>query len=181
MATIEGLDRMLAGHPFFEDMSERARGLIAGCAANRVFHRGEHLLREGDPADVFYLLRHGSVAIELHAPGRSALVLETLRDGEVIGWSWLVPPYRTQFDARAIGLVRALSINGKCLRDKCAEDSSLGYEFLSRFARLLAERLTATRLQLLDLYGHPSDYAARPAERPLEAPTSPAKPGPSGP
>lgn len=180
MASIEGLDRILAEHPFFHDMSERARGLIAGCAANRVFHNGDYLLREGDPANVFFLVRHGAVAMEVNAPGRSALVLETLGDGDVIGWSWLVPPYRIQFDSRAIGLVRALSIDAKCLRGKCEDDPGLGYEFLSHFVRVMAERLTATRLQLLDVYGHPSDYAEVPAARPIEEPTSPAKPSPTG-
>ncbi len=181
MATIGGLDRLLAEHPFFNDMSERARGLIAGCAANRVFHDGEYLMREGEPSDTFFLVRHGAVAVEVNAPGGSPLVLETLGDGDVLGWSWLVPPYRVQFDCRAVGLVRALSIDGKCLRGKCEEDASLGYEFLSHFVRVMAERLTATRLQMLDIYGHPSDYVEAQNRVAIEtAAMVPAKPSPNG-
>lgn len=179
MVQIEGLEHLLAEHLFFRDMSQHARDLIAGCAANRVFHDGERLLREGDPADVFYLVRHGAVAVEVQAPGRRPLVLETLSDGEVLGWSWLVPPYRVQFDGRAVGLVRALAIDARCLRGKCEEDPVLGYEFLSHFARVMAERLTAARLQMLDIYGHPDDYMdTQPAYE--AAPTAPAKPSPAG-
>ncbi|WP_209262530.1 cyclic nucleotide-binding domain-containing protein [Thiorhodococcus minor] len=179
MTQIEGLERLLAEHPFFRDMSQRARDLIAGCAANRVFHDGERLLREGDQADVFYLVRHGAVAVEVQAPGRKPLVLETLGDGEVLGWSWLVPPYRVQFDGRAVGLVRALAMDAKCLRGKCAKDPALGYEFLSHFVGVMAERLTAARLQMLDIYGHPGDYMEM-SQGLTGEDSAPAKPSPTG-
>ena len=92
MVEIERLEQTLAEHPFFHDMSERARELIAGCATHVVLHDGDRVYREGDPADKFYLLRHGNVALEVHVPGRPPLVIETLGAGEVLGWSWLVPP-----------------------------------------------------------------------------------------
>jgi CRP-like cAMP-binding protein len=177
MGEIAGLERLLARHPFFADMSETARGLIAGCAGNRVFHDGERIFREGEPADTFYLVRHGAVALEVNEPGREPLVIETLGDGEVLGWSWLVPPYRVRFDARAVGLVRAIGIDGKCLRGKCDEDCALGYEFYKHFLPVVANRLTAARLQMMDIYGHPSAYAQA-AEPFSEQPSPPAKPGP---
>ena len=179
MTQIEGLEQLLAQHPFFSDMSEQARGLIAGCTSNRVFHDGDYIMREGDPAEQFYLVRHGNVALEINIPGRKALVIETLHDGEVLGWSWLVPPYRVRFDARAVGLVRSFSIDGKCLRGKCEEDCQLGYEFYKHFLPLVVDRLTAARLQMIDIYGHPAEYAAA-GEDFDEQPSAPAKPAPVG-
>jgi len=177
MGQIAGLEQILAKHPFFADMSETARGLIAGCAANRVFHLGDRIFGEGDPADTFYLVRHGVVALEINVPGREPLVIETLGEGEVLGWSWLVPPFQERFDARAVGLVRAISIDGKCLRGKCDADYALGYEFYKHFLPVVADRLTAARLQMMDIYGHPAAYAPE-AEPFSEQPSPPAKPGP---
>ncbi len=178
MTQVEGLERILAEHPFFSDMSAHAQGLIVGCTGNRVFNDGAHILREGDEADSFYLIRHGTVALEIHMPGRAPLVIETLDDGEVLGWSWLLPPYRVRFDARAVGLVRTLSIDGKCLRAKCEQDCALGYEFYKHFLPVVAERLTAARLQMLDMYGHPDAYLQ---ERTDAAADAPAKPSPEHP
>ncbi len=179
MAQIDGLEQMLAQHPFFSDMSEKARELIAGCTSNRVFHDGEVILREGEPADYFYLVRHGNVALEINLPTRKPLVIETLHDGEILGWSWLVPPYRVRFDARAVGLVRTFSIDGKCLRGKCESDCRLGYEFYKHFLPVVVDRLTAARLQMIDIYGHPEEYAE--ANTGFNGqPSAPARPSPDG-
>lgn len=177
MPQVEDLDRMLAEHPFFHDLSERSRGLITDCATTRIFHDGNYILREGDAADQFFLIRHGTVALEVHAPGRSALVIETLNDGDVLGWSWLVPPYRVHLDARAVGLVRLLSVDARCLRGKWEQDCPLAYELYQHFLPIVAERLTAARLQLLDIYGHPGEYAE---STPSQTPVEPAKPSPKG-
>ena len=127
--------------------------LMAACAATRVFGDGAYLTREGDPADTFFVIRKGSVAIETHVPQRGALVIETLHDHELVGWSWLVPPYRTQFDVRANGPAHTIAFDGACLRGKCDADPLLGYELLRRFSAVLLERLQATRLRLIDVYG----------------------------
>ena len=82
------------------------------------FEAGQYLFHEGESADQFYLLRHGRVALELRDPARGAVTLQTLREGEVFGLSWLVPPYRWTYDARAIDLVRAIAIDAACLRRK---------------------------------------------------------------
>lgn len=178
MGPIESLARTLAQYPFFREMTDNARVLIAGCAANAVFRDGDAILREGDPADTFYYIRHGSVALEVNAPGRRPLVIETLGDGEVLGWSWLVPPYRLQFDARAVGLVRLLAIDGKCLRDKCEQDFQLDYELHKHFLPVVVGRLAAARIQLIDMYGHPGAYM-EPEMELAEMPSAPAKPYPA--
>ena len=115
--------------------------------------RGEFLFHEGDPANQFYLVRSGRVRLETLVPGRAPVVLETIQAGEVIGWSWLFPPYLWHFDAVATESVRATVFDGKCLRGKCEENHDLGYELAMRSAQIMMQRLQATRLQLLDVYG----------------------------
>jgi CRP-like cAMP-binding protein len=117
------------------------------------FEAGQYLFREGDPADQFYLLRQGRVALELTAPGRGAVTFQTLGPGEIVGVSWLIPPYRLNYDAKALELVRAIAMDAACLRQKCEADHHLGYEMMKRFMPVLIQRLQATRLQILDVYG----------------------------
>jgi CRP-like cAMP-binding protein len=147
------LDAVVLDAPVFAGLEARYAAQLVGCAATAGFKRGESVFREGDPADVFYVVRRGRVALELFVPGRGALTIETLEPGEVVGWSWLFPPYRWHFDARAITAVRAVAVDGACLRGKCDHDSALGYELMRRFSAVLIERLQATRVRLLDLYG----------------------------
>jgi CRP/FNR family cyclic AMP-dependent transcriptional regulator len=151
--TIETFEKILGSHPFFADLASPHLATIVGCAANVVFDPGEFIFREGTPVDRFYVLREGKVAVEVAASGRGALTIETLEDGEVLGWSWIFPPYTAHFDARAVTRVRALSLDGACLRRKCESDVALGYNLVKRFAGLLIQRLEATRIQLLDVYG----------------------------
>ena len=150
METIEGL---LHAVPLFRGMTDPELELLAGCATNARFQEGDVLFGEGDAADTFYLVRHGTVALETFVPPRGSVTIETIESGEVVGWSWLFPPYRWHFDARAVTLVRATAFDGACLRGKCEDDSALGYDLMSRFAQVLIERLQWTRLRLLDVYG----------------------------
>jgi CRP/FNR family cyclic AMP-dependent transcriptional regulator len=153
---MEGLERIIKEHPFFADLGEDFCNLVCGCAKNVRFEAGQYLFREGEPADQFYLIRHGRVALELTTPGRVSLTLQTLAEGEVVGVSWLIPPYRWTSDARAIELVRAIAMDATCLRQKCEADHHLGYEMMKRVVSILVQRLQATRLQVLDVYGTPA-------------------------
>jgi CRP/FNR family cyclic AMP-dependent transcriptional regulator len=150
---MQTLDALLSRAPVFAGLGREELELVAGCASNVRFVEGEVLFREGDPADIFYLVRHGEIALETFVPARGPMTIETLEAGEVLGWSWLFPPYRWHFDARALTLVRATAFDGACLRGKCVDDPALGYDLMSRFAQVLIERLQWTRLRLLDLYG----------------------------
>ena len=127
--------------------------LIVGCAQNTRVEAGAYLFREGDAADTFYVVRSGAVALEIHVPARDAVVIETLHEGDLLGWSWLFPPYRWSFDARALEPVGAIAFDGACLRGKCEADHDLGYELMQRMSQVIIERLQATRLRLLDVYG----------------------------
>ena len=153
---MRSIEQIVAELPTFEGLAPSYLELISGCGANRVFEAGEHLAREGDPADAFFAIRHGRVALEVTAPGKGAMMVATLGEGAVVGWSWLFPPYRWSFDARALEPTRVIAFDGACLRRKCEEDKGLGYELMQRFAAIMLNRLQATRLQLLDLYGEPA-------------------------
>jgi CRP-like cAMP-binding protein len=150
---METLEPILAAHPFFKGLEPRYLQLIVGCASSVRFNAGEFLLREGEEARQFYLIRHGRVALQIFVPERGPITMQTLEAGEVAGWSWLFPPYRWQFDAQALELTRAIAFDGRCLRTKCEEYHDLGYVLMKRFAYIIAQRLQATRLQLLDVYG----------------------------
>jgi CRP/FNR family transcriptional regulator, cyclic AMP receptor protein len=150
---VQTIDELLGEVDVFRGLADEHLELIAGCALNRVFGAGEHLLREGEPANAFFAIRHGIVALETFVPQRGAVTIETLHGGDVLGWSWLVPPHRTVFDARALGVVRTLAFDGACLRGKCEQDPRLGFELMKRFAAVIVERLQATRLRMLDVYG----------------------------
>jgi len=150
---MEGLEHIVKEHAFFAGLEDDFCKLVCGCAKNVRFEAGDYLFREGDAADQLYLIRHGKIALELTAPGHGAMTFQTLGEGEVVGISWLIPPYRWTFDAKALELVRAISIDATCIRRKCEADHDLGYELMKRFVPVLIERLHATRLQILDVYG----------------------------
>jgi CRP-like cAMP-binding protein len=152
--TIHNFEQVLSEHPFFKDLSRPHLDTVVGCVANVVFQPGEFVFREGEAADRFFLVREGKVAVEVFVPNKGPVTIETIEGGEVLGWSWLFAPYKARFDARALNAVRALSLDGACLRTKCENDPVLGYELLKRFTALVVSRLEATRMQLMDLYGN---------------------------
>ena len=147
------LEAILEKQPFLAGLDARHRRLMAGCARNRRFETGAFLLREGAPADEFFLVREGRVALEIAPPDRPPIVIATLGPGDVVGASWLIPPYRWRLDARAVEPVHAIGLDAACLRRKCERDHDLGYALMTRFLPVFVERLHGTRLQLLDVYG----------------------------
>jgi CRP/FNR family cyclic AMP-dependent transcriptional regulator len=147
------LDQVVRESVVFAGLDDVYAEQLAGCSQNAGFEAGDTLFREGEPADTFYVLRRGRVALELYVPGRGPLTIETIDAGQVVGWSWLFPPHVWHFDARAVAPVRAVAVDGACIRGKCEEDPALGYQLMQRFSAVLLERLNATRLRLADLYG----------------------------
>jgi len=145
-------DALLA-HPFFAGLNEDYVRLIAGCGENTVFKPDQVIATEGDDANEFYILRKGRVAIQIHAAPTGTALLQTLDGGDILGWSWLFPPYRWSTEAKAIQQVHAIRLDGKCLRAKCDRDPAMGYELMKRFSQIMVQRLEATRLRMLDLYG----------------------------
>jgi CRP-like cAMP-binding protein len=144
---------VLGEQAFLKGLSPAHLMAIAECAHPVTFASGKYVFHEGDPANHFYILTYGQVSLELYVPGRGSHVIQTVEKDEVLGWSWLFPPYRWHFDGRALTVVRAIDFNGMCLRAKCDADHDLGYDLMQRFAQTMMSRLQATRLQLLDVYG----------------------------
>lgn len=149
----ESLERIIAEHPFVKDLEAPYLETICGCASNVRFAPGEYIFKYGEPANHFYFLREGTVVLEAFIPEAASRPLQTIGAGEVLGWSWLFPPYQWHYDARVQEAVRAIAFDGKCLRGKCDKDPKFGYEMMKRFARIMSDRLQATRLQIIDVYG----------------------------
>jgi CRP/FNR family transcriptional regulator, cyclic AMP receptor protein len=149
---METLERIITEHPFFAGLESSYTSLLVGCASNVRFQKGAYVFKEGGVANEFYLIRAGQVALEVFAPQRKPIIVSTLGEGDILGWSWLLPPYQWKFHAQAVEDTRAIALDGKCLRTKCEQNHDLGYELLKRFAQIMERRLVATLLQLLDVY-----------------------------
>lgn len=150
---MENLEKILVQHPFVQGLPAEHIQLIVGCAKNVVFEPGKYLFKENEEANSFYIIRTGKVAIEIYSPDVGSIIVQTLGEGDILGWSWLIPPYQWRFDARAVELTRVIELDGTCLRNKCETDPKLGYEIMKRLANVFEQRLDAMRMQLLDLYG----------------------------
>jgi CRP-like cAMP-binding protein len=146
------LEKIIVEHPFFTDLESYYISLLVSCATNVRFDAGKYILREGEEANEFYLIRAGRVAIEINPPQGKPIIVDTLSEGDILGWSWLLPPYTWRFCARAVEPTRAIALDAVCLRSKCEQNHDLGYELLKRFSQSIYRRLDATRLQLLDVY-----------------------------
>jgi CRP/FNR family cyclic AMP-dependent transcriptional regulator len=147
---MQTIDQYLPEHPFFQGLDADTTDLLSGCAVNVHARPGEFLFREDTPADHFYVIRRGRVAIEVHTPARG-VELDELADGDVVGWSWMVPPYQWTFDARAITDTSALAFDAACLRAKCEADPVVGYELTKRFVTVMNHRLQSARVRMLNL------------------------------
>jgi CRP-like cAMP-binding protein len=144
---------LIAEEGIFKGLDRAQLDFVAGCGSNVHFAPEAQILTEGEPANTFYLVRSGSVALSFFVPGRGQVVIDTLSEGDVLGWSWLFAPYRWQFDAVAREDVAAVAFDGACLRTKCDSDAQLGYALTQRFAKVILGRLQSVRLRVLDVYG----------------------------
>jgi CRP-like cAMP-binding protein len=142
---MENLERILSEHPFFQGLSKEHLQVLVGCASNVRFGEGSLIFQTGGEANEFYLIREGRVALETLRAGSNPVTVLELAQGDILGWSWLVPPYHWKFDARVLEPTRALKLNGKCLREKWEKDHDLGFELLRRFATISEERISAVQ------------------------------------
>lgn len=138
----------VAEHPFLQSLSDDHLSALAGCAMRVHYSPGERIFREGDPANRFYLLISGKVSLESQTDEKHVIV-QTIGAGDVLGWSWLFPPYYTHFDARVLEPTEAMFFYGTRLREMCDADHSLGYEMLTRIAKVVIDRLVATQKKLI--------------------------------
>lgn len=148
----EDLTAIMRQHPFLAGLSFEHMQTLIGCASNVRFADGDTIIHEGQVANKFYLIRTGRVALQMDVPGKEPLRIQTVGPGEILGWSWLISPFRWHFSGIVVLETRAIALDGECLRAKCEKDTDFGYEMLKRLAQVMERRLDATRLQLIDLY-----------------------------
>ena len=144
----------LATHPFLHGMSADQLGLLADAARDVSFPARHRLFEDGGNATRFWLIQSGHVSLDLHVPGEGPVVIETIGMGELLGWSWLFPPYRWAFGAVAATAVEAFEFDARMVRECCVADPGLGYELNQRITRVLAKRLQASRIRLLARSGY---------------------------
>ncbi|MBS3905065.1 MAG: cyclic nucleotide-binding domain-containing protein [Simkania sp.] len=145
---------ILREHSFFDGLSPEDLTFVAGCGKNVHFLEGEVIASPGDPANEFYLIREGHVAISLNNPSRKPFILQTLGVNEILGLSWLIPPYQWTVSVRAQCSIRAIAIDGACLRQKCEKDPCLGFKLMKHLVQVMAMREDAIWLHLFDVYGN---------------------------
>ena len=155
---MENLEKILAEVELFEGMKPAHVRLLAECATEVHFEAGDIVGRVGGDADTFWVVREGRLALQLPAPGRGGVSIATSSKGAVVGFSWLVPPYALQFDVRAVTPTVVIAIDAARLRARFPGDHELAYDLLSRFTRIMSDRIEAMSMQVLDVFGeHPVD------------------------
>jgi CRP-like cAMP-binding protein len=154
MAPLTVFDQ-IALHPFLHDLPTGWLQRLAVHGRMVLRHPGHRLFGEEAPADRFWLLRSGSVALDFHVPGRGDIVIERIGSGSVVGWSWLLPPHRWSMGAVVADECRAIELDAAGVRTLIAEDPDLGRELTMRFVAVMAERLGAARHRLVELYAYP--------------------------
>lgn len=152
MTELSDLSRSLGEHPLCQGLREEDVAFLAGCAKNQRTASGAFLAREGDSASSLFLIRSGSVALEVQRPGRVSRV-ETVGAGDVLGWNVLFPPHAWHLDLRALDSVLAFAVDGACLRGKLASDHSFGFRIAMRLLERVHNRLERARLAQLDVLG----------------------------
>jgi CRP-like cAMP-binding protein len=148
----------LAAHSFLNGLAAEQLERLSGIARQVRFAPGESIFRQRDVADGFFLLRKGSVKLEYEVPGQRQVEIQRIGAGELLGLSWLFPPYKWQFSATAIDAVEADFVPATEVRAQCARDPKLGYELMERIAKVLTERLQATRHKLLVFVERASEH-----------------------
>ncbi len=150
---MDTMEPILAAHPFFRGLDSRYLKLIIECASRKTFTPGKFLCQDNEEARMFYVIHHGRVAVEIYRPRRGAVTVQTIGEGEVLGWLWFDQPYHWHMDARALDLTRVISLDVKGLMDRCNQDHDFGYELMRRYAHHLAVQFRVTKAQLADFYG----------------------------
>ncbi|MDZ7828546.1 MAG: cyclic nucleotide-binding domain-containing protein [Halofilum sp. (in: g-proteobacteria)] len=156
--TGSSISRLIAANRVLGDLPPEFIDSLAEHAIERELAQGEVVFRHGESAETFYIVRQGTVAVEVAAIEGPPLVLQRLDEGALLGWSWLIPPYRWNFQARAETPVQVVEFDGRAVREHCEQDPRLGYEILKRFTGLMSERLDEARTRMMEEWS-PSGFA----------------------
>jgi CRP-like cAMP-binding protein len=148
----EPISVRVALHPFLAGMDATQLALLTDCAMVSHFKHGQIILREGEIANRFYLIETGKVVLQSGETFGDPVVIETIGAGDLLGWSWMFPPYSWHFTARAIEPTEAIFFYGTILREYCERDPSLGYDLFKRLAPVMLRRLQAARKKMLAIH-----------------------------
>ena len=146
------LEADVAAHPFLLGISSHHIRLLADCAMSTDFEPDQVIFREGETANRFYLIEAGKVALQSSTDTGKPVIIDRIGEGELLGWSWLFPPYVWHFTARAEERTRAIFFYGTVLREYCEKDPALGYELFKRMSEVMTRRLQSARTRLLKAY-----------------------------
>lgn len=148
----ESMTTRVTLHPFLAGMTPTQLALLTDCAIPTHFKEGQTILREKEMANRFYLLETGRIVVEARAAGRQPILIEKLSAGDLLGWSWMFPPYVWHFSARAIEPTNTLFFYGSILREYCERDHSLGFELFKRMSAVMVHRLHLAQQKILALH-----------------------------
>ena len=151
-ASDDTITKYLTQHPSFDGLDPAQVALIASHAQLVHFAPGERLFSRDGDAREFFIVRDGTVTVGVPAIEGEALEIQRVGPDSMLGWSWLIPPYRWSFDARAVVPTSVIAFDGEKLREACESDLKLGYELMKRFAHLMAKRLNAARMAAIRQY-----------------------------
>jgi CRP/FNR family cyclic AMP-dependent transcriptional regulator len=151
---LEPMAMRVALHPFLAGMNRSQLALLTDCAMVVHFNPGEVIFREGELANRFYLIETGKVVLESSARFGDSVIIDKVGAGDLLGWSWMFPPYVWHFTARAVERTEAIFFYGTILREYCERDHSLGYELFKRMSAVMVKRLQATREKMLAIDSH---------------------------
>lgn len=151
----ESILEYLAGHPTFRDLDPEQIAVLAAHGSEQNLARGETLFKQDDDARRFYILRSGRVRVEIPSLYGPPLEVQSLGPDEILGWSWLIAPYRWTFAAIAETDSRLLVFDGESLLGHCEKDPAFGYALMKRFTALMSERLHAARLRMMENWSPP--------------------------
>lgn len=151
----QSIDDYLSTHPFFSELEKTNKKFLSNAAQSLKIEEGEVLFRQGGSADKFYLLQSGEISVQVPALMGPALEIQKIRPGQILGWSWLIPPYRWNFQALALEDSELLEFDGSIILAHCEEDPAFGYALLKLFAALMSERLDKARQKMMDQWDPP--------------------------
>jgi len=149
MMAIKPVQEVIAEHPFLAGLKPAHLAMLSANAVRLSYRPGDVIFREGDPANRFYLIERGKVLLESERRDEPSLPIQVIGSGDVMGWSWLFPPYYWHFDARTLEPTTAICFYGTRLREQCERDHDLGYELMKRMVAVVIQRLQTTRRQFL--------------------------------
>ncbi len=145
----------LSSHAFFSGLDDDFLQFVSDSATEQRISKGDVLFRQGERADKFYLLRNGRISMQIPALVGPTLEIQNLGENQILGWSWLIPPFRWHFLARAQEETDLLEFDGSAILARCEEDPKFGYELFKRFTALMSERLDVARQKMMDQWNPP--------------------------